>query len=123
MQNQENRNIDKLKNKCKELGQAIRQLRPKHKEAQRNGTYQESLVTLSNLKDVQYEARHHHIAYCELRGRVREQIERIVRDDNHPNEMYISQLKERYAWSEEEIKWYEEMLEKKNEKTLSVAQD
>jgi len=40
--------------------------------------------------------RHMHIAYCELRGRAREQIER-PRDSNQANEYMIAKYKELYG--------------------------
>lgn len=43
-------------------------------------------------KTMSYEFRHNHIAYCELRGRSREQIEKPS-DNNLPNEDYITKIK------------------------------
>ena len=40
--------------------------------------------------------RHHHIAYCELRGRTRDQIERPA-ENNLPNEAWIARIKAEYA--------------------------
>jgi hypothetical protein len=51
--------------------------------------------------------RHHHIAYCELRGRTRDQIEK-PREDNKPNEYEINRIKTLYAWTPEEIAKYNE---------------
>ena len=42
-----------------------------------------------------YEYRHKHIAYCQLRGRLREQIERPALW-NLPNEDYILELMDKY---------------------------
>lgn len=61
-----------------------------------------------------YTFRHFHIAYCELRGRTREQIE-IPAENNLPNETLIQQIKEQYAWSQEEIDIYLARKEKNEE--------
>lgn len=53
-----------------------------------------------------YQFRHHHIAYCELRGRSRNQIEQPA-ENNTPDEKYIEQIKN---------KW----LEKIHEETLHI---
>lgn len=50
-----------------------------------------------NLYYNRYEFRHLHIAYCELRGRSREQIENPS-ENNKPNTEYINQLKQ--IWME-----------------------
>lgn len=44
-----------------------------------------------------WEFRHRHIAYCLLRGRTMEQIERKTREDNHPSERLIDKYKEEYT--------------------------
>lgn len=40
-----------------------------------------------------WDFRHHHIAYCELRGRKRDEIERPA-DHNRPDEQYIQRIKD-----------------------------
>ena len=57
-----------------------------------------------------YLFRHNHIAYCELRGRTRSQIE-VPRDGNEPSESLIEKIKN--EWNKKIIAWKEE-----NEKTL-----
>ncbi len=42
-----------------------------------------------------YTFRHQHIAYCELRGRARWQIEKPA-DHNKPDERYINTIKQEY---------------------------
>ena len=113
------RNIDRLKIYIKETATKIRKTRAHYKEAQRDG--QTNIANIANkllreLHGLQYEYRHHHIAYCELRGRTREEIERKVRDDNHPNETYINNILDAYAWTHEEIESYMARKEKLNEK-------
>ena len=55
-----------------------------------------------------YTFRHNHIAYCELRGRQRQQIE-VPREGNEPSEYLISKIKKEWldkiaAWREEDEK-------------------
>lgn len=56
----------------------------------------------TRLYPFSYEYRIHHIAYCELRGRTREQIE-IPRDTNLPNEKWIRDIKKEYGEQDEII--------------------
>ena len=109
------RNIDKLKKYIKETATQIRITRAHHKEAQRDGQINRANKFLRELHGLQYEYRHHHIAYCELRGKTRLQIEPKIREHNEPNDSYIKQLKEKYAWTPEEIEAYEERKEARNE--------
>lgn len=106
------RNIDKLKSYLKETAIKIRQTREQYKQAQRANLIQTANKFLWQLRDLQYEYRHHHIAYSELRGKTREQIEPKTRDNHKPNETYIRQLKKEYAWTQEEIEAYNERKEK-----------
>ena len=110
------RNIDKLKNYIKETAPQLRITKAHHKEAQRDGQINRANKLLRELHGLQYEYRHHHIAYCELRGRTREQIERNVRNDHRPNETYINNILDAYAWTPEEIEAYMARKEKWNEK-------
>jgi len=106
------RNIDKLKSYLKETAANIRKTRQEYKEAQRGR--KTSWGLLGELHQLQRDYRHHHIAYCELRGRTRDQIERTLRDDTpRPNERYINEIKEKYAWTEEEIEAYIARIEKR----------
>ena len=111
------RNIDKLKAHIKETAMQIRQTRLEHKKAQRANLIRVANKKLWTLEGLQEDYRHHHIAYCELRGKTRDQIEQ-PRDNNAPNEFKINQIKEQYAWTPEEIEAYEERNRKRNEKTL-----
>jgi len=106
------RNIDILKESLKKTAREIRGTRYQYREAQRNRKI--SYKLLRQLEALQYEFRHHHIAYCELRGRTRDEIEH-PNDNHYPNERYIEQIKEKFAWSEEEIATYEERKGHKNE--------
>jgi len=110
------KNIHKLKTYIKETATKIRITRAHYKEAQRDGQSNRANKLLRELHGLQYEYRHHHIAYCELRGRTREEIEANVRDDNHPNETYIGNILDAYAWTPEEIEAYTARKEKWHEK-------
>jgi hypothetical protein len=106
------RNIDKLKTYLKETAKQIRTTRFQFKEAQRKKSYNDQWKLLSELFGLKREYRYHHIAYCELRGRTREQIEQ-PKDNNLPNELVIQRIKEEYAWTPEEIATYEERKAKR----------
>ena len=111
------RNIDILKESIKKLAREIRGTRYQFRESQRNRKTNHKL--LRQLETLRYEFRHHHIAYCELRGRTRDQIETKPQSTRkqvkHTNENYINKIKEAYAWTPEEITTYEERMAKKNE--------
>lgn len=72
-----------LKLKLKTLAAEIRDKKSKRKGAP-NGV-------VPGLKSAQYEFRHHHIAYCLLRGRSMEEIEKCA-EDNKPSEYYVEQI-------------------------------
>lgn len=82
----------KTKNYLKELAVRIREYKNRRKLDNRGEL---ALYTIENIieKD-KYEYRHTHIAYCELKGRKREEIEKPY-DYNQANEKYISQIKEK----------------------------
>ncbi len=107
------RNIDILKQWIKDTAKQIRTVKFQYKEAQRNGLISVSNGLLFQLLKLQYDYRHHHIAYSELRGRTRLQIEPKVREHNEPNEEYIKQIKEKYAWTPEDIQAYKERVDAK----------
>lgn len=70
-----------LKTELKKLAQEIKTNRPLWKESQRQGKYEWKYNPINLASDF----RHKHIAYCLLRGRTLEQIERSNRDGNKPN--------------------------------------
>ncbi len=47
---------------------------------------------VSGLDDLRYKVRHHHIAYCLLRGTEMEDIEGKTREDNAPSRAYVNQI-------------------------------
>jgi len=97
------RNIDKLKEILKEKATKIRENRAKLKLQE---TKHKDIIQ-SDLHYMKIDYRHHHIAYCELRGKSRDQIEK-PETGNEPNEYLITEIKLKYAWTPEEIKAYEE---------------
>ena len=49
---------------------------------------------VNKLRDVRREFRHFNIAFLELRGKTREQIEPYCRPDNQPSEYLITKIKD-----------------------------
>lgn len=86
------RKIDELKLKIKGMAEEIKSTNKELKAAKNNGS-----VLMYKLYRIRYECRHHHIAYCELRGRTRDQIEQ-PREHNEANERAIETIKAVYAW-------------------------
>jgi hypothetical protein len=83
-----------LKNELKTLAKEIRYWKSKRKFKNR-GDF--PLWDIENrVRTRKYEFRHRHIAYCQLRGRLREQIERPA-PDNLPNERYIERIVEKHG--------------------------
>jgi hypothetical protein len=109
-------NIKKLKTYLKENALTIRETRIKLKNTQRGIDNEFPTWKLeSKLSGFVYDYRHHHIAYCELRGKTRLQIEQKVKKNNEPSESYISDIQDKYAWSQEEI----EAFEARKERTMA----
>ena len=78
--------------KFTELKQHIKGLAKEIKE--KKGLRKESdYGYVAGLDRLRYEARHHHIAYCLLRGRSMSEIEKSCRQDNSPNGAYVNQIK------------------------------
>ena len=82
--------LTQIKIEQKEKGLTIRSLK---KQRKGNKPGDELSNILWDLYKVRNEFRHTHIAYCEIRGKTREQIE-IPREDNKPNEDKITRTKE-----------------------------
>ena len=76
--------ILQIKEELKTESKQIRTLKNKFKEAQRNGEW-----GVSGLWTARWNWRHKHIAYCLLRGRKIEDIERKVREGNEPSQRLI----------------------------------
>ena len=78
-----------LKQHIKNLAQEIKE----KKKQRKTSTY----GYVSGLDNLRYEVRHHHIAYCLLRGRTIEEIERSTRDDNQRDVQYYTKIKNSIA--------------------------
>lgn len=89
------RKIDELKVLLKSQAEKIKKSRIELKNKQRAGEVCWRLQW--DLKDYAFEFRHHHIAYCELRGRTRDQIEK-PKEGHEACENTINNLKIKYAW-------------------------
>lgn len=88
--------IQELKLRLKEKAANIVLMRSTLKASQKaNGAGASTLMHRLHYAGKDY--RSYHIAYCELRGRTRDQIEK-PRQDNPANEYVIAQLKAEYAF-------------------------
>jgi hypothetical protein len=81
-----------LKQWLKTEGLNIKEIRNKHKNNQRLNN-NNSLMCELFMASIKY--RHHHIAYSELNGRIRSEIEN-PRENNLPNEEWILSIKKKY---------------------------
>ena len=87
-----NEHLLKMKEELKQLASDIRNGKRGRKPKFRTDD------VIEDWKDLnwnRYEFRHKHIAYCTIRGRSRQQIER-PREDNLPDESYIRSLIEEF---------------------------
>lgn len=80
-----------LKQELKDLAVNIRYGKSKRKPKSRVGLTPEQLDVWRRTERNRYDFRHKHIAYCQLRGRQRYEIERPAKD-NLPNEHYIEEI-------------------------------
>jgi len=81
-----------LKTDLKGKAKKIKADRQEHKQQQRE---QNDHSMGWEVYKLSRDFRHHHIAYCELRGRTRDQIEQ-PREGNEPNEKLIDSIKSEY---------------------------
>ena len=84
--------ILKLKKEQKARAKEIREL--KNKRPLKNRGDEKLWHIQMVLNSMSYQFRHYHIAYCEFRGRKREEIEQKVREDNKPNEAFVDRVKD-----------------------------
>lgn len=88
--------LQKVKLLQKEKAQKIRDFKLCRKQKNRIGNptlqkmYDEDIWKLYSIR---WKYRHVHIAYCEIRGKERSQIE-VPREDNLPNEDEIAKIKD-----------------------------
>jgi len=85
--------LQKVKEEQKARAKDIRELKNTRKQDKRNGR---SLYAIEgDIAWEKHEFRHHHIAYCEMRGRTREEIE-CPREDNLPVQREIDSIKDKW---------------------------
>ena len=89
-----------LKQWLKTEGLRIKKVRNKHKNKQRSHNNNELMCYLFSMSR---DYRHHHIAYSELRGHTRTEIEN-PREDNLPNEDIILSIKKEYSDEQETLR-------------------
>lgn len=82
--------LRETKSKLKSIASEIRAL--KNQRPLKNRGAKKLWEIESNLNQLRYHFRHNHIAYCELRGRSRDQIEKPS-ESNKPNQSYIDKIK------------------------------
>ena len=85
-----------FKNKLKVDAKKIRELKAKRKTV-RNGL----VIGLIYLRE---DYRHHHIAYCLLRGRTMEQIEKKCAKDNMPCVDWVKQIRKIWEIKDVDVK-------------------
>ena len=112
------KNIQLLKAYLKDTAAQIKESTKQLKKYQKEEQYTIYSGLQRRIPILQYDYRHHHIAYCELRGIPRDRIEK-PKDKHLPNESYIAQIKEKYAWTPEEIEVYNERRAR-HEKAICV---
>jgi len=83
----------KIKEEQKKKAGWIRELKKSRKQDKRNG--RELWSILGDIYRLKRDFRHTHIAYCELRGRSREQIE-CPREGNKASQYLIDKFKEEW---------------------------
>ena len=86
----------KLKQELKELAKELRYWKSKRKLKERRELGKALWRIESEIDWRRHEFRHKHIAYCQLRGRVRHEIERPA-DNNLPNEQFIERIMAEHA--------------------------
>jgi cobyrinic acid a,c-diamide synthase len=109
------RNIDILKQLLKDKAGYIKTQRLQASSLKNSGHGPQAHEIHMSTLPYSLEYRIHHIAYCELRGRRREQIEvpHEINALNSYQESLIEQIKTQYAWTQEEINEYNERKEKR----------
>jgi hypothetical protein len=91
---EEQKTIFDLKQYLKPIAKKIRENKNRRKLDKRGDTPLWEIESI--IFDLRLNYRHHHIAYCELRGRIREQIEKPG-EYNLPSESIIKKVKEKYG--------------------------
>lgn len=84
-----------IKEDLKKVAKEIRKLKRSRKQDKRNGRALWEIE--GDIWEAKWYFRHKHIAYCEIKGRTRDQIER-PKDDNKASQPYIDKFKK--EWEE-----------------------
>jgi hypothetical protein len=114
------KNIDTLKQLLKDKAEHIKRNRAEARLLKQQGQGPIASSINNGLVYSSKDYRNHHIAYCELKGKTRDQIEK-PKKDNLPSEFEINRIKTLYAWTPEEITAYNERKAKREE-TLRANQ-
>jgi len=86
--------LQEVKGQLKEWAIEIRSLKATRKQDKRGGR---SLDDIENdIRKLKFKFRHHHIAYCEMRGRTREQIEQPA-EGNYPDQYTVTNIKKEWS--------------------------
>lgn len=83
-------NMSELKSWLKKTAEQIKAQKKEYKQKQRENT--DTWQDRVSLKNIRRKYRHYHIAYSQLRGKTRDQIERTVREGNEPDEDMIQAI-------------------------------
>jgi len=87
--------LSELKNELKALSVTIRELKS-HRPQGNRGTWK--IEDLDNeIGRTSWITRHKHIAYCLMRGRSYDKIERYTREGNYPNFKLVQEIQNEYA--------------------------
>jgi len=89
-----------IKSELKDLVKRIRENKIALKAFQRENGGSQGMIGYA-LKKLQGEFRHKHIAYCLMRGRTIEQIERKNKENNEPDMIYVKSIVAEYTKREE----------------------
>ena len=89
--------IYELKQVLKEKAANLKDAKKRLKEEQRNGSGYKASLMQAGLVSLKRDYRHHHVAYCELRGRTREQIEKPRPTTEALSEYQLDAIKAEYA--------------------------
>ena len=87
--------MGKIKRHCKEFAHELTLKKFAYKQDQKKGKF-DIWQDWYKIVELKKNFRHLHIAYCELRGRTRNQIESKVHPDNLANEDLIQKYKDEY---------------------------
>lgn len=105
--------IHELKALLKEKALYIRESRNLARLEKQKGNYREVNDIHSYIIYMSSDYRIYHIAYCELRGRSRDEIEKPKNPLTYYQEKLVKNIKEDYAWTQEEINAYNERKAKR----------